>query len=307
MIEAVETPYGLCVRDGESPYGSHRHALIRQCARRAYMTYEAEGARERKASRAPLLGSLIHAGIAQILAAECEPQRAWATSDDGIKHADPDYRVQLDAGFSDPYAMHQHAKNAVEAFRVVRHDLWCDMATIGVEEVIQETFRYGEHEAYYTQAVDWVAQDHNGQVWFIDHKKTSKLHSDTERYAIDSQFIGYQVLGRKLYGDRFAGCAFSWLVEKSDKKSEYGKRWEAGRAVVPFAPAMAACYERDVVRATFAYNRRVDNARAQLPVDGDSDEFVASQLPGAYSQDICYGRYASSKCPVLEQCKYKYK
>ena len=65
----------------------------------------------------------------------------------------------------------------------------------------------GEGDTFlYTQRADLLIKDPQGFGWIVDHKTAYRITTKTLRqYCLSGQFLGYQVLGRKLFGKQFGG------------------------------------------------------------------------------------------------------
>lgn len=142
--------------------------------------------------------------------------------------------------------------------------------------------RHGEPYLYRTR-VDLV-DDHNGYVWFGDHKTDSApSHSTVEAYANDFQFIMMAVLGRAWFGDKFAGVRLH-LIDKERYSSEWFDLDINKFQVEAILWTMQEAAQR--------------KARLELEVMQGRDPMT---LPRVVSQDVCKGRY--SICRAMDVCK----
>lgn len=92
-----------------------------------------------------------------------------------------------------------------------------------------------EHErcedGSYSQRADLIIEDYDGQVWIVDHKGTGRVTKSTvNAFEMDGQMLGYQWLGRSIWGERFGGVMVG-LVEwgKSERFIREGLKpaWDA--------------------------------------------------------------------------------
>ena len=139
----------------------------------------------------------------------------------------------------------------------------------------------GEGELY-TQRVDLVAEDKQGRVWLIDHKTTFRIVNQTlSQHILDGQFLGYQVFGQHIFGDKFAGV----LVNRAVPRPPFG----FDRATLPVAPGALKDYTANIYRLETLIKQYEDKS--------------VWEWPGAYSSQVCYGKYGP--CKWIEECRWQ--
>lgn len=84
------------------------------------------------------------------------------------------------------------------------------MYVVGVEQVVDFSPLYGFP---HTRSVDLMVSERDGKIYWYDHKFVGRLTKWTlNRYALDGQFLDYQIMGRHLYGERWGGAKINIVV-----------------------------------------------------------------------------------------------
>ena len=123
----------------------------------------------------------------------------------------------------------------------------------------------------------------NKRAWLLDFKTTSSPKGNPEQqWALDLQFLGMHKLGRKKYGDRFAGVLVNQIEFVGDDVNVYRVQPEYSPSALEDW-AMSLAFRQDQIQALKARK-----------VPGD-------RWPKALKQTICIGKYG--KCPFYERCR----
>lgn len=196
---------------GPSEAGWHRLQNVLQCPRK----YALDAAQEWEWSPPLIKGSLVHLGLAHHYALKQNPEADLATPVEAVG------RLALaQAGeLNDPrwleYAelVNQTVSEYIDHWR---GEQW---RVLQVEEElraqVQDDVR-GE-KYLYTQRPDLIVEDKWGKVWIVDHKTTYRISPNTiRRYTLSGQFLGYRILGKGFFKDRFAGIVLNMIQLPKD-------------------------------------------------------------------------------------------
>jgi hypothetical protein len=193
---------------GPSRKGWHRLQKVLTCPRLYALSYLTDAPPVRKGDPPePLVkGSMLHVALAHHYA-------------DGMEeYADKDLYTPTDAvqqlielqPNDERAAWQRHAKQVCATYADYNmhwgKERWKPM---GIEtELMVNIFDEKMNRTYlYTQRVD-LAWRHpmTGKVWFVDHKTTARWTPQTlSKYSMNGQFLGYQMIGEKKFGDDWGG------------------------------------------------------------------------------------------------------
>lgn len=281
---------------GPSEAGAHRLESWRICKRKFARKYEAAERRGEIAQHGEstkdylIIGSLVHLGRAHWYA----KVRAWQRGED-------------------PEVFHEPAR-AVELLAEMKGGTWASYVPLSLDIVkrsidfyAEDAKRYrilfvedqlramvggddprvnavlGAEGFLYTQRIDLAYEDGNSMVWIVDHKGTGRLSGrEGTTYSLDGQMIGYRVLGKKLWGDRFGGV-LAMLFER-----KVGGKF--GRFSVPIAPQAVRDFKEMITLNELEIR--------QWRSTGTRPE----QYPPAMSGQICSGKYGV--CEFYEDCQH---
>ena len=140
--------------------------------------------------------------------------------------------------------------------------------------------RVGEKKHLYTQRADLTVEDPSGRVWIVDHKSAYRINAKTlDQYILDGQFIGYQMFGRAIYKERFAGVILNRI--KLSQPYDFDRR--------PIEPAPAALK---------SFLSTIEEAERRIAAGGQDIE----SFPMALNNQTCYGKYG--KCGAYDLCRF---
>ncbi len=158
---------------------------------------------------------------------------------------------------------------------------------IGVEKELRANVYDEELDTtyLYTQRADLIVRDRGGNVHIIDHKSTARIAPKVvKRYALSGQMLGYQLFGRKLWGEKFAGVMLNML---QFPKSLDGK-FEFTRPTLESAPVAV-----QDLKQTIIYAERIIRKYKDLP---------PNEWPAVYHETACWTPYG--ECPKANICKW---
>ena len=197
----------IMLNAGQSPFGWHRMQAFMQCPTKYYHSY-VPGEHRYTDSPSLIVGSLLHTGLAHRYAIQ-------KSLDAEEKH---DYYDPLEAmkkqASEEGDVWIDYMDKVVDVYTKYISDdgtlFWeNDLEVLFVEDVFTLTI-----EGYdLTLRADLVIQSKkSGLVYFVDHKTSSFIRAQTTQgYQSSGQFIAYQVLGEKLWGDKFGGLVVNYL------------------------------------------------------------------------------------------------
>ncbi len=270
---------------GPSRKGWHRLQKVLMCPRLYALSYIDETNRVPRGPPAdPLMkGSLMHVALAHHYAegmeeykdkdlyspmeavqqlAELQPNDQRAAWQRHVK--------EVCATYAD-YAMHWGKEN------------W---KPIGIEtELMVNVFDEKMNRTYlYTQRVD-LAWQHpiTGKVWFVDHKTAGFwARKKLGKYSINGQFIGYQMIGQKKFGDNWGGVLLNVIQWGKDGGSPTFQRMP-----VDPAPHSVDRFKQAIIRGERTLLEYEDVA----PID----------WPGAHNDGACW---PYNQCRFYSACQW---
>lgn len=263
---------------GPSPRGWHRLQLASECLQKYAWAYEGPRGGEKKSiSSAPALakGSLFHLALAQhYMRMKCrqegKDEEEWCHPEEAVALVGQLEHVEqwID--------VIQQTYRAYEKKYIHDEDTW---KIISVEEL-----GYTQIQGRYllTGRRDLVIEDASGRIHTCDHKTSSRLTARHKQYyAMSGQLLGYDLMARQQYGDRYAGMLLN-LAEIGGKNFD--------RLVLPRSPNLEAQFERHVADIEISIERLQEEKR---PYD---------QWPKAMSELTCVTRYGP--CEFIDQCRF---
>lgn len=171
---------------------------------------------------------------------------------------------------------------ALDEYMLYYHD--CSWKVLEVERELRAHIpkESGDSTFLFTQRADLIVEDPAGFKWIVDHKSCYRITSKTLRqHILSGQFLGYQVFGRRMYGDKFGGV----IINRVKLSSPFG----VDRTTVEPAPAAVAGF----IRMLQATDARIERWQ------GHEDSM---DYPPAFSDQICYGKYG--QCSAFELCRW---
>ena len=137
----------------------------------------------------------------------------------------------------------------------------------------------------YTQRADLIIRDPaTGKIYVVDHKTTGRITTKTvRRYTLSGQFLGFQVLGKKAFGDSFGGLILN-MIQLPGKDPTTFKR-----------PSMdPAPYGLRTLKQTLLHAEGTIKRYQHLkdPLD----------WPGVHHETACWTPYGM--CPFHETCQF---
>ena len=266
---------------GPSPKGWSRLATILQCPQKYAYTYllpeDQGGGKGAGNSPALIKGSLVHTGLAHhyrrmMADQQGEDRSQWyeplmAMQFQAYKEGE-DWEEQLEASQDTVKAYISHY--GVEEFKIV-----------AVEEMIYTNI--GSHMV--TGRADLIIQQRStGKVWIVDHKTTSRISSaQVKYYGISGQLIGYEYMGRELFGEHWGGMLLNQIQHTKE-----GKPNKYNRVELPPAPNMLARYPK-IVRDAEARIEELENRGVH-------------DYPMAMHELTCFHRYGA--CRFVDMCRW---
>ena len=259
---------------GPSPRGWHRLQTMLECPQKYAYTYEVEGGREKTSSPALIKGSLVHLALAHHYMRLKNKQNG----------KDPDEWLE--------------PKKAVEVMALKEGADWEEHVTT-VQDCydayiaywIRDAFKILEVEelAYakigdnlLTGRFDLVFEDSRGGVWICDHKTTTRLHANQQKfYSMSGQLTGYAYMGKQIFGERFKGMLLNQIQHKSPCKFK--------RIELPPAPNIMRRFPSIVTHA-------------EELIQSYKERYDPKEYPMAANELTCFTRYGA--CPFLERCKW---
>jgi len=139
----------------------------------------------------------------------------------------------------------------------------------------------------YTQRPDLIVEDKHGKIWIVDHKSTFRIAPKTiKRYTLSGQFLGYRLLGRGYFKDRFAGVVLN-MIQLPPKGQICGASFQ--RPNLEAAP----CADKDH-KQTLLYAERIirDHQHLTNPMD----------WPAVHHETACMTPYGP--CPFHDICQW---
>jgi len=262
---------------GASPRGWSRLSTVLQCPQKFAYRYllpeEQGGGKTGGNSPALIKGSIIHLGLAHYYR-RMQAQQEGTPIDEWLEPNDAMRMLCLKEG--DMWM--EHLKDCIECVDAyIDHWQHDGFKVVAVEEMIYT--HIDDHLV--TGRVDLAIEDSAGKVFFVDHKTTGRINAAQKKYySISGQLIGYEYMGRQVFGERFGGMILNQVQHKPPHKFL--------RLNLPPAPEMLLRFPQ-VVKDAEATIKRLEGR----PVD---------QYPMAMNELTCFHRYGS--CAYLEKCKW---
>lgn len=266
---------------GPSEAGWHRLQTVLRCPR--LYAYGSDW------DKAPLVkGSLVHMGLAhhyQRIQAEQkgEDPEKWYRPVEAISVYSLEEYARTGSQLWLEYA--EVAQKALELYEFHWNaEQW---QIIGVEKELRANVYDEERDLkyLYTQRADLIVADKGGNVHIIDHKSTGRIAPQVvKRYSLSGQMLGYQMFGRKIWGEKFAGVMLNMVQvpKKLDGKFEFTRP--------KLDPAPAAVQN---LKQTIIYAERILRQYKDLP---------PKEWPAAYHETACWTQYG--ECPKATACKW---
>lgn len=202
-----------------SSMGWSKLGTMLMCPRKFALQYlqERTEEEERKEPNPALVkGILIHLGLAHYYASKIEdhdPTSVYTFDEAIYKKCE-----QIESWY--PYLSVSHETLVQYIFHYSRQNEDARMKVLGVEKLIKTKI----DEQTITGRVDLIAEDTVGKVWFVDHKTTNKIDEQQQYYAASGQMIGYQYIGREMYGDKFGGMLLNLIKVADDQEDAVFER-----------------------------------------------------------------------------------
>ena len=231
----------------------------------------------------PLIkGSLLHIGLAHYYIRKqrerwYEEHPAGGSADDYYTPADAVRKLAI-LGAKEATTAHAAALQAYEA-------RWqhCTWEPVMVEEELRAHIpKYNQEGSFlFTQRADLAVKDSDGTYWIVDHKSCYRIESKTLRqHILSGQFIGYQLFGRKKWGEKFGGV----IVNRVKLSGDYG----FDRTTLEPAPSAIRRFAKNLA----LQEHMVDMFEGKPPIE----------WPAVYSDQTCWGKYG--KCDAFELCQW---
>ena len=267
---------------GPSERGWHRIEGASRCLR--LHAWRESGAMPKVETEPLIKGSLLHIGLAHYYVR--------------MNRDDPDYyyspedavRKLSAVGAREASTAHAAALWRVSAPNIILslqayEARWrnCGWEPVMVEEELRAHIpKYnGDGKFLFTQRADLAVRDSDGIHWIVDHKSCYRIESKTLRqHILSGQFLGYQLFGRKLWGDNFGGV----IVNRVKLSQPYG----FDRTVLEPAPSAIKLFAKNLA----LQERMVDMFEGKPPLE----------WPAVYSDQTCWGKYG--KCDAFELCQW---
>jgi len=276
----------ILLNAGPSERGWHRIEGASRCLR--LFAWREAGAVKWKTSAPLVKGSLLHIGLAHLYARKrCE-----------LNGEDPDqYYTPIEAVKELAEIEAQNAETAHDTalWRIHVPDIlmalsqyegrwqFCQWEPIMVEEELRAHIPKINQDGtfLFTQRADLAVKDENGTYWIVDHKSCYRIESKTLRqHILSGQFLGYQLFGRKMWGEKFGG-----VVVNRVKLSE---PYAFDRAILEPAPNAIRVFAKNLA----LQEHMVDMFEGKPPIE----------WPAVYSDQTCWGKYG--KCDAFELCQW---
>jgi len=264
---------------GASPRGWSRLSTVLQCPQKYAYTYllseEEGGGKGGGNSPALIKGSLIHTGLAHHYRRMMADQQGENRED----WYEPMIAMQFQA-MQEGEAWEEHLEASQDSVRdYISHYGLEEFKIVAVEEMIST--KIGEYLV--TGRADLIIQQRStGKVWIVDHKTTSRISSTQQKYyGISGQLIGYEYMGRELFGEELWGGMLLNQIQ-------HGSKPKYNRVELPPAPNMLARFPQIV--------RDAEERIAQL------EHRDVHNYPMAMNELTCYHRYGA--CQFVDKCRW---
>lgn len=198
----------------QSPMGWSKIGTMLMCPRKYALQYLGQPHKnEEKKSPNPALvkGILIHLALAHYY----ESKKPQHNPNDVYTFDEAMYKKCEQIPEWYPYLSVSHETVVQYIFNYCRKNEDSKMKVLDVEKLIKT--KIGEQTI--TGRVDLIAEDLDGKVWFVDHKTTNKIEEQKQYYSASGQMIGYQYIGKEMYGDKFGGMLLN-LIKLADDQED---------------------------------------------------------------------------------------
>ena len=269
---------------GPSRKGWHRLAKVLRCPRLYALSYKKKHRTSDEPPAEPLVkGSLFHVGLAHHYGLQSDlypdvelysPGEAFEqlaqSQPQGHRAAWQRYVAEMNITLLD-YQTHWHAENWI--VKGIEHELMVNV----YDEQVNDTY-------FYTQRVDLVWEHPvTGKVWFVDHKTTGRFTDKTlGGYSMNGQFLGYQMIGQKMFGEQWGGVILNIIEWGKGKKSASFRRMP-----IDPAPHAVANFKQSILRAERTI-REFEQTAPEL-------------WPGTHQEAACW---PYRKCRFYDTCQW---
>jgi len=229
---------------------------------------------ERHTSDALVKGSLFHIGLAHYYQLKLDSESDLYSPFEAV------FALAEQEGGD---IWNKHAAPIADAvLAYIDHYEKCPWKVVAVEKELRARIPLGDTDFLYTQRVDLIVEDTHGKIWLVDHKSCYRITGKTLRqHILSGQFLGYQVFGKKMYGDRFAGV----IVNRMKLSPAY----DFDRCALEPAPAAVASY----VPLLQSIEQKVrDHSHLTDPMD----------FTPVFSDQVCFGKYG--QCQAFDRCRW---
>tara|TARA_R110002020_G_scaffold12271_2_gene45187 strand:- start:2808 stop:3731 length:924 start_codon:yes stop_codon:yes gene_type:complete len=286
MGHPTEKPMSKILVDaGPSERGWHGFENAARCLR--YWAWGKVGGKKFAVTEPLVKGSLIHVGLAHYY-----QQKSVENPDDYYTPAEAiTVLAQEEADkardFNERNLWLSSVAPIIGAMDAYEHeyDSRCNWKVVAVEKELRAhiPIEKGSDDTFlFTQRADLIVEDGHGFKWIVDHKSCYRITGKTLRqFILSGQFLGYQVFGRKMYGNKFGGL----ILNRVKLSQPHG----FDRCSLEPAPAAVSGFIR-MLRQT--EQRIRDYSHLTDPMD----------YPPVFSEQVCYGKYG--QCPAFELCRW---
>ena len=285
---------------GPSRKGWHRLQNALKCPRyAAWSARDREQGSEQCPSPSLIKGSLMHIGLAHHyhikkyapIAEKALEAAGVYIPKSHLPYEPHDAIAALAEEESQKSLIHKHewmrhvpeVQKALECYLLHwRDEPWVPRA---IEHELETVIKDGDKEHLYTQRVDAIfTHPMTGKHWFFDHKTTFRIqNSTTKRYTLSGQFLGYNMLGKRIFKERYGGVMLN-MIGWGDKKK--GPQFQ--RVAVPAAPYSQERFIKTLLHAEHI----LEEYEGRDP----------GEWPGAHHETVCWGTYGP--CKYFDRCHY---
>ena len=269
---------------GPSRKGWHRLAKVLRCPRLYALSYKVKHRTSDEPPAEPLIkGSLMHVGLAHHYAQKSDLY-------DDVDIYSPADAVEALAqlqpeGHRAAWQRHvPEVQRTLSAYQI--HWSGEQWKTVGIEhELLVNVFDEERNKSYlYTQRVDAVWEHPmTKKVYFVDHKTTGRFTSRTlGGYSMNGQFIGYQMIGERMYKERWGGVLLNVI--------EFGKKGAAPmmqQMPIDPAPHSVAEFQNTIIRAERTIH--------------DHENVEPAKWPATHQESACW---AYRQCRFYQTCQW---
>lgn len=275
------------INAGPSRHGWHKLGLVLRCPR--LFAWNEQHPKPEMKRTALIKGSLVHQGLAHYY------QRIKELQDDGDPNEwyEPAEAIALLAvqeqqktGDSEWCEWVEFSQEAVTRYQ----EYWVTdtFKVVAVEKELEAAVYDEKYDVVYpyTQRADLIIKDKHGNISIVDHKTTARLTSSTvRRYSLSGQLVGYSVLGKGLFGKRFAGNILNML--------ELPKGFPDAIAKFKRPETEATPYSVQYFKHTIIHANRIINEYKDKPVE---------EWPGTHLTTGCFTNFGA--CDYHSDCQW---